>query len=362
MAVSRRLAWLILLGTILTAGILRQFHERIPSSPFLPWPIRSLLFFLLVILFLVLLRGWGQRQEIPYAGPELTRVNFLAFLPLLIALTLEKWVSITFYAPLFYWLNGSEVSLETFNALYVVEASLGLMVVTLVLAPMFRRLLPMARRYLAPSGLPLAGAGILLALVCLFAGLALLIRLVGFEGARLRWTGFGPVTALILAGQALIALAEELYYRGLLQTELAFLLPSLGVSRERFRQLSAVVLVSIAFALEHLVFAGSLSEDLRRLAFTFGCSLFLGSLLVLTSNLWFNAGCHCVLNMFVLGTDPSYRGAGLQFVDQIGRPVFDPAIYIFLFFIFAFILTYLKIAVGSRFAQRTSSRDPATTG
>ena len=95
MAVSRRLAWAILLAAILTAGLLRQFHAAIPTSPFLPAPIGSLLFFLLVILFLVFAKGWGGRQEIPYAGEGLSRVNFLSMVPLLIALMLEKWVSIT---------------------------------------------------------------------------------------------------------------------------------------------------------------------------------------------------------------------------------------------------------------------------
>ena len=61
MSLSRRLVWFILIATILTAGTLRQFHERIPASPLLPWPIRSLLFFLVLILFLAFARGWGGR-------------------------------------------------------------------------------------------------------------------------------------------------------------------------------------------------------------------------------------------------------------------------------------------------------------
>lgn len=356
MALSRRIAWIILLGAILTAGILRQFHETIPSSPFLPWPIRSLLFFLVLILFLSFARGWGSRQEIPYAGAGLKRVNFLAFLPLLLALMLEKWVSITFYGPLFYRINGESITPATFDALYVIESAAGLFLITLLLIPLFRRLFPMLRRYLAPQGIALAAAGILIALAGLFGGLALLLSLAGAEGFRLRWTGFGRVTVLILLGQGLIAFAEEFYYRGILQTELAFLLPSLGVAGRRVRWLSAVFLISAAFGLEHLVWTDTYSEDLRRFLFTFGCSFFLGTLLVLLDNLWLNASCHLVLNLFSLGLDPATRGSGLQFVNEQGQPLFEASIYIFLFLILLFVFTYARIAM----ARRQETRRPAS--
>src|SRR5262245_36320727 len=99
MRISRRLAWVILVSVILTAALLRHFHESTPQSAFLPWPIRSLLFFLLLILFLLFLKGWGYRQEVPYAGPNLREVNLLSLFPLLIALLGEKWFAITFYSP-----------------------------------------------------------------------------------------------------------------------------------------------------------------------------------------------------------------------------------------------------------------------
>jgi membrane protease YdiL (CAAX protease family) len=349
---------MIVLGTILTAGILRQFHERIPSSPYLPWPVRSLLFFLVLIFFLAFLRGWKGRQEVPYAGPGLRRVNFLAFLPLLIALTLEKWVSITFYSPVFSWLNGSGGSTERQHALYVIEAGAGLLLVTVFLLPLFRRIWRLLGRYLSLPNLLMAIGGIALTVVLLFAGLAVLLKLSGFPEVRLRWAGLGPIMLPILAGQALIAFSEEIYYRGILQTELGFLLPSLGVTRTRSRTLAAVGLTSVAFSLEHLVFVGTITDDLRRCLFIFGCSIILGALLVLVRNLWYNAGCHFVLNLFVLGTDPARYGSGLQFVDDLGRPIFDPGVYIFFFFTLAFILTYVNSAIRSRLRPRAPGRDP----
>src|SRR5262249_3802674 len=136
MAVSRRLAWAILLAAILTAGLLRQFHSAIPTSPFLPAPIGSLLFFLIVILFLVFAKGWGRRQEIPYAGEGLSQVNFLAMLPLLIALMLEKWVSITIYGPLWGAINGPRLRADLYNVLYLLESAVGLLVVSVALLPL----------------------------------------------------------------------------------------------------------------------------------------------------------------------------------------------------------------------------------
>ncbi len=337
--VSRRVAWLVLLAAILTAGILRQFHARIPTSPFLPPPFGSLLFFLIVILGLLFARGWGRRQEIPYAGPGLKQVNFLAFVPLMIALMLEKWVSITLYGPLFAKLNGDRLPVSLFNNLYVLESALGLLVVCLFLLPMFQRLFPLLRAWFSPARLPAAALGLALSVAGLYGALALLFGLVGGDGAHLRWTGYGRAAALVLAGQALIALAEEFYYRGILQSELAFLLPALGIVREKARVLTAICLISLAFMLEHFLASGAAGIDARRALFVFACSLLLGLLLFLTKNLWFCAGCHFVLNLFTMSGDP--RPMGLQFLDDAGRPLLSPQIYIFLFFIMAFFSVYL---------------------
>src|SRR5205814_4992809 len=167
----------------------------------------------------------------------------------------------------------------------------GLLLVSLMLLPLFGRLTPLLKRFLAPSGLIVAATGIGASLLCLFAGLLLLLRLVGAVGVGLQWKGIGdPV--LVIGGQALIAFSEELYYRGLLQSEMTFLLPSLGVTGNRARKLVAVVLISMACALEHLVWADTYSEDFRWVLFTFGCSFFLGVLLALLGNLYLNAACH----------------------------------------------------------------------
>lgn len=351
MVISRRLAWVILLAAIMTAGLLRQFHAAIPTSPFLPAPVGSLLFFLIVILFLVFAKGWGRRQEIPYAGEDLQRFNFLALLPLLIALMLEKWVSITIYGPLFNAINGSRLRTDLYNVLYLLESAAGLLVVSVALLPLFARLLPLLRKYLRPRRIPFAAVSILTALLILYGGLWAFFRVVGGEGIHLRWLGFGRYTTLVLLAQGLIAFAEELYYRGILQSELSFLLPALGVTRQRTRLATAAGLISVAFALEHFGGVGALGVDARRMVFTLTCSLLLGVLLILADNLWLCAGCHFVLDVLVL---PSSRPSpsGLQFVDGAGRTLLDPSLYVCVFFSLIFVAAYARTGIGIALRRR----------
>lgn len=346
MIISRRLAWVTLIAAIVTAGVLRQFHAAIPAASFLPAPVGSLLFVLVLILGVLFARTWGQRQEIPYAGPDLARVNLLALVPLLIALMLEKWISITFYERAFTWINGTKLSATAWSRLFVLESAIGLGVVCLFLLPMFRRLFPLLGRALALRRIPAALLGLGAALVCLYGGLALLFRLTAPGDVALQWSGFGRTGGLLLLGQAAIAITEEIYYRGILQTELAFLLPAMGVVRERVRIMAAIALISIAFALEHVVPTGDPVQDGRRALFAFSCSLLLGMLLLVRGNLWLCAGCHCAINLLALTSDP--RHGGLRFVDGTGRPLLAPQVYIVLLFVLIFVALYAREAL-SRF-------------
>src|SRR4030095_14649503 len=182
MAISRRLAWTILLAAIVTAGLLRQYHAAIPTSPFLPAPVGSLLFFLIVILFLVFSEGWGGRQEVPYAGEGLSQVNFLALVPLLIALMLEKWVSITIYGPFFNVINGTRARADLHTALSLLESALGLLVVSIALLPLFSRLLPLLRKFLRPRRIPFAAVSLGFAPLGLYGGLWAFFRIPGGGG------------------------------------------------------------------------------------------------------------------------------------------------------------------------------------
>jgi membrane protease YdiL (CAAX protease family) len=217
--------------------------------------------------------------------------------------------------------------------------------------PLFTRLYPLLKKYLRTNRIGFAAGAIGLSLIILYGGLLLVFRLVGADGIHLRWLGYGRFTGLVLASQALIAFAEEFYYRGLLQSELAFLLPALGVTRQRIRLATAAGLISIAFTLEHFVGLGAATVDVRRMLFTFTCSLLLGILLILADNLWFCAGCHFVVDMLVLPTSRA-TPSGLQFVDGHGRTLLDPSLYICVFFSLVFVATYGRTGLGLALKRR----------
>lgn len=334
MRISRRLAWTILVSAILTAALLRQFNEKTPESAFLPWPVRSLLFFLLVILFLVFLRGWGSRQEFPYAGRRLEAFNLLAMVPLLIALTGEKWFSITFYRPILEAAAMAGIEEAVLGALQEVLAGLGILLVVLALLPLFPRLRPLLREYLSARSLLLGLAGTLTALAGVYVIVGAGLLLLGGENVHLYPRWFGSWAGIRFSGQALIALGEEFYYRGLLQTELIFLLPALGLRRPVMATTTGIGLIALQFALEHVA-PGDRTGEISIVIYSMTVALLLGAMLVSLRSLYFCALTHFFLNLFVLG-------GGLQYTDSYGRPLLDPGIYVTLYMIVVILLIYAR--------------------
>ena len=62
--ISRALAWVLLLLTLVGASLIRQLHGFIPDWTPLPWPIRSPLYAFLVILFLMVATGTRRRAAV----------------------------------------------------------------------------------------------------------------------------------------------------------------------------------------------------------------------------------------------------------------------------------------------------------
>ena len=60
MRLSRPLAWTLVLLGVLTAGLLRQFNDRTPVSPFVDPTVGSLLFG--VVFLLLLVSAWERRR------------------------------------------------------------------------------------------------------------------------------------------------------------------------------------------------------------------------------------------------------------------------------------------------------------
>ena len=81
------LAWSILILTFVTAGILRQFHDRIPLAPHTTPLLGSLLFAAIVLLLLalpwsLLLGVWPIAQALPIVGAGIV----------LLGVTVNGWI------------------------------------------------------------------------------------------------------------------------------------------------------------------------------------------------------------------------------------------------------------------------------
>src|SRR4030095_16045787 len=105
--IPRALAWLLLVMALLTAGLLRQFHDLTPTSPFLNPSIGSLLFASVVFLFLVAIR----ERQIRAASRDGVRLGSMT--PFLLMLLVEKWFSATAYGPLFTWIAPDDLDSAT---------------------------------------------------------------------------------------------------------------------------------------------------------------------------------------------------------------------------------------------------------
>jgi membrane protease YdiL (CAAX protease family) len=321
----------LLIGlTFLTAGLIRQFNEEIPTSPYVPPAAGSLLF--ASVLFLLLVTAREHRLgAVPGPGVRLGSLT-----PLLLMLLGEKWVSLTLYSPLFYWISPPNTAPALLDAYYRAFSGAGLLAIVLLLA---RFSVPAARRVWRCSRPTLwapAAAGTGLAIGATYATLALLT--VGLGGkASLLWPPADRLTGWSLAGQASLAFAEEIYYRGLLLFELQRLAPRLGLRAAAGRRWVALLFTSVLFGMEHLTTAPSAEILVRRFVFTVSLGLLLGIVVLISSNLHFAAGLHAWINCLLLGAVP-------RFVDGSGQSLLPPGTYIGVSMALAFVLLFMATA------------------
>jgi membrane protease YdiL (CAAX protease family) len=272
------LAWALLVLTFFTAGMLRQFHEGTPHSPYIPPVVGSLLFAANLFLLLVAAREW-RRGAVPGAGVRLGSLT-----PILLMLLIEKWVSLTLYNPIFYWLAPRGSSMALLDAQFRAFAGLGLILVCLLVgwfsAPALRKTWRRAR----PSRWPAAAAATLLVVAVVYLVLGGAAWALG-GGLRLYWPQLTPLLVWVLGGQAVLAFAEELYYRGLLMNEMERLAPRLGARSPTARRWIALLFTSVLFGMEHLRVAPSSWDHLaRQFVFTVALGLLLG--LLITTCCW----------------------------------------------------------------------------
>ena len=340
MRIPLPLAWFILGLGFFTAALLRQFNDRTPVSPMISSIVGSLLFAGIFFLLLVSAREWRRGAV---AGPG---VRLGSLTPLLLILLVEKWVSITVYPLFFRQYAASDASAGLLDAQYRTLAGIGLILVCVLVS---RFSVPAARkswRRARPSRWPGAALGSLLAIGGAYLLLALLSRSMGAE-FRFAWPKATPILAWVVGGQLLLAFAEELYFRGLLMSEMERLAPRLGMRSPAGRRWLALGFTSGLFGIEHFTLGPPWGASMRQLVFTVALGLLFGILVMLSANLHFSAAIHGWINCLLLGAAP-------YLVDEGGRPALPPGTYIGLVLILAFVLTF----VMRHWRQRRQIVDP----
>jgi membrane protease YdiL (CAAX protease family) len=218
------------------------------------------------------------------------------------------------------------------DAQFRLLAGVGMLVVCLLLS---RFSLPTARktwRRARPARWPAAALASTLVIGAVYLLLGGTAAALG-GGLRLRWPEWQPVLLWVLVSQAVLAFAEELYYRGLLLAEMERLASRLGIGSAALRRWIALGSTSALFGLEHIALAPQSSQTTQRMIFTIALGLLLGLLIMVSANLHFSAGMHAWINWLLLGAAP-------YFVDAQGRPALPAGTYIGLALILAFVWAY----------------------
>lgn len=334
------LGWLLLLSTFFTAGLLRQFHDRTPAAPNVSPLVGSLVFAAIFLLLLVSAREW-RRGAVPGPGIRLGSLT-----PIMLMLLVEKWASLALYEPLFGQIFPAGAPPALTDAWFRAFAGVGLILICLLVS---RFSVPTARktwRRARPARFAPAALGVLLVVGGSYLVLGVCAHLLG-GGLKLAWPSPSPLLLWILAGQALLAFAEELYYRGLLMSEMERLAPRLGARNPAARRWTALVSTSVLFGMEHIRVAADTGQLVRQLVFIVCLGMLFGLLVMVAANLHFGAGVHAWINWLLLGAAP-------YFVDASGRPALPPGTYIGIVLILAFVLSYLY----RRLRHRASAGSP----
>jgi membrane protease YdiL (CAAX protease family) len=269
--------------------------------------------------------------------------------PILLMLLIEKWVSLTLYNPLFFWAAPAGQASDDLDAEFRAFAGVGLILVCALVgwfsAPALRKTWRRAR----PSRWPAAALATVLVVTGTYLLLGLLALTLG-GGLRLRWPSPTPLLFWILGGQAVLAFAEELYYRGLLLSEMERLAPRLGARSAPARRWTALIFTSTLFGMEHMRIDPTQWEQVvRQTVFTVALGLLLGLLIMVSANLHLSGGIHAWINCLLLGATP-------YFVDLSGSPALPPGTYIGLSLILAFVWAFAYQRWRRRSARPRTAR------
>lgn len=326
MSLPRPLAWFVLGLAFFTAGLLRNFHDQVPSSPYISPVVGSLLF---AGIFLLLLVAARERHLGAMRG---TGVRVGSLTPILLMLFAEKWISGTFYGPVFSVLQPDGLLEPEIDARYRAFAGAALLGVCFLVGAFSPGAAQRTWRRARPIRWLPAAAGTAVVIVATYALLAGGSLALG-GGLHVQWPRPSRPWLWVVGGQALLAFAEEVYFRGLLLAEMERLSPRLGVHNAAGRRWMAVLPTAALFAIEHLSDLSASGSGQREAIFTFALGLLLGLLVLVTNNLHFVAGVHAYINWLQLDAAP-------RLVDATGEPALTLGTYMGIALILAFVISF----------------------
>ena len=151
---------------------------------------------------------------------------------------------------------------------------------------------------------------------------------------QFQWPKLVGSSAALVFAQAVIALGEEIFYRGVLQTEVKRLLDAAGLRRPRDRRLVAIGAISLLFALEHVAYGMPSQLFWATFLYAFSMSVLFGYLFELTGNLALCSLAHFFNNLMVLRLVPALALPGPV-------PAFGDMVYMAAFLLVTFSLLFL---------------------
>ena len=337
---SRKVAWGLILVTLVGSSLIRQLHEFIPEWTPLPWPLRSPLYAFLVVLFLLLLAA-SESSSRRSKARETGGVPLGALAPLLIAVVYEKVLSITLYEALLTHAIRYPFIRDHLDSWIHILVGLGMMTGVLLLLPLMRTVRP--ARFVTSrqirSGFYLHCFALLGAYM-LLGGLLVLMGDLTSQPTLMFPIGTAAITLAL--GQVVRAMAEEFYYRGLLQRELAGLASALGFRNRRNGQAVAIALISLGFGIEHFRFGAPLAESYTGFAYAVAAGFLFGYLLVLTGNVFFCGLVHATNNLVTAGLMPHLTSPdGLYLVPT------EPLLYLYLIWVFLLVFLVAGLSRGN---------------
>jgi membrane protease YdiL (CAAX protease family) len=265
------------------------------------------------------------------------RLTLARSLPLLLAVVGEKWVSVELLERAYDW-TGDYVSRPAMaDALYRLWSGLALLAIGLALVIVFRQVRAQLARRTSARGLV---SGVLLFLAAFGATGGLLIVTAMLAGPLHFGVRDLPRNVLVMAAcaQLVRGVAEELFYRGLVQTAFARAVEAIGIPPGRP---AAILAVSFGFTLEHFSAEGTFDDMFRSSLWVFAMSCALGVMLEVSRNLWLVMATHAGINLLLGFLVP--MPVSLDFV-----PIVPPGVAV----MWLLVLLFSGIALAYRMRSR----------